>query len=700
MSTDMQEIEIPKPLGQLVEWYGDYSKEIVKDRAIVGIDGFKPSQRRILYAMKALEKVTDLTKSIAIAGSVLKLHPHGEASIYETMARMVDSSFYQNVPFLEGQGNFGAIYSTDPPAASRYTFAQFTKLSEELFQDMSGINMVPSPDTHYKEPDLLPTRFPNILCNATSGIAVGLASNVPSFNFHDVLKATIELIEKGFISEPLVPDFTSGGNYIRNDKELQKIMDTGRGRVKLRGKWFIEGKFIIIEQIPYYTTREAIKKKAEEIPGVSEVQNETDLEQGLRISIECTNKKVVDSVLTEVLRLTELQMSMMTNIVVIIDNKPRVVGVTELLKEWVKFRRRVLEKSYTAELEAVNYDIQKLELLIDFLGNDERRERFIKVLAEEGESNAFSVLREFYPTEQQDFLKTIMNMKIRQFTRVGENKTKLNKRLATKADLENRLADIDSVIVSQLKEINARYKFPRQTDVTTDDYDFDNFTKVTVKPEPVETLLVVDNKFVKKLRKAYTPANISGLTCKSDDIISFIDDTGRLLRLNLDNIEFTTPNERGAYLPVVLELEDDFEIVAYEVIEDKKIGYVYSDGYASVVDYSEWVNVKRITRMTELGVSPLASTMVAQFDFSKDYLLILTKEKLFGFAPVDFKQKNRTARTKLIPLKAGDEVETVVPLSYQDILTLVTSPERYMNKTSTLSYEDTMDYEYLDKLLS
>ena len=182
---------IPNSLVNLVEGYLDYAKEVILERAIPGIDGFKPSQRRIMYAMRYLERDNDLTKDLTkcggIAGMTMKIHPHGDASIYDTMVRMTDCAMYLNTPFIKGKGSFGHVFSTDEkPAASRYTECMFTKIADECFKGMDGIEMIPSYDNKLKEPLLLPISYPSILCNTSQGIAVGVASNIPSFNFHEV----------------------------------------------------------------------------------------------------------------------------------------------------------------------------------------------------------------------------------------------------------------------------------------------------------------------------------------------------------------------------------------------------------------------------------------------------------------------------------------------------------------------------------
>lgn len=691
-------ITIPDGLRYLVEGYAEYAKEVIIDRAIVNIDGLKPVQRRILYTMKAKGiGIKDLTKSQTICGQVAEIHPHGEISVYDSLTRLVDSAEYLNVPYLEGKGWFGRVYSTEAAAAKRYTDCRLTPIAaEELFREMDGVKFVPSYDNRSQEPELLPVSFPTVLVNATSGIAVGVASNIPSFNFHEVNNAVIELIETGDIKGYLIPDFTTKGYYVYNEDELRKIMTTGRGRIKLRGKWYVDGKTIYIEEIPYYTTVNAIMKDIKEIPGVADVRDETD-RNGLKVAVECSNKRVVDQVLTEILRTTEIQKTIMTNIVVIVNNKPRVLGVKDLLKEWVEFRVDVLRKQLSLDLERVKDAIAQYEMLISLLNDTDKRTEFTEVLAKKGEKGALSLLMEWFPNQPKETFDWILEMKLRSFSNVSSKMKHLEELKKKKAEIERDLKDVKQVIVRQLRELNKKYSFPRRTQVTHEDIVFDKVE--VIKPEPVPVVVVIDGKFIKKMKKDIFSKDLPGIHCMSDDVISFIDTKGRLLRVNLENIEFAGRNDKGVYLPVYLEVEDDFDIVAYDLVEDKQVGYVYADGFVSVVDYGEWVDSKRLTRITTNGVSPLAHLIVGEIDLSKAYVLLITKSGRFGFAPTNFKRKHRTARTKLINVKEGDEIVTVVSLDYPDVLRIVSRPENYLGKLKLLSGEDTFNSEYLAELL-
>ncbi len=686
---------IPAGLQHLVKGYTDYAKEVVTERAIPGIDGFKPSQRRILYTMMHFEKAKTNVKCADIAGSTMKLHPHGDAPIYQTLVRMVDESEVMNVPFLAGKGAFGKVYTTDAPAASRYTECRLAPISEELFGEMGGVEFVPNYNNKYQEPSLLPTSFPNILCNTTQGIAVGVASNIPSFNFHEVINATIKYIQTGVL-DILAPDFTTGGYYVRDENALRALLDTGRARLKLRGKWHIDGKSIIIEEIPYYTTVTEIMSEVKNIVGVSDVRDESD-KNGLRLSIECSNRKVLEEVLNQVLRQSSLQKTITTNIVVIIDNKPQVIGIRELLDRWIDFRSGVLNKTLAKDLEKVVASIENYEVLVALLSNEEHRKKLMDLLME-SDSKAIEFLSKLFPhVKSFDY---ILNMSLKSISNVSAKVRHLDSLKMTKIQIESDLKDIPGVIVRHLSEANSKYSFRRRTEITNEDFVFEQASTKVVKLAPVATKVLINGKFIKKMRSNPITALISGtINCMSDDVISFIDTHGRLLRVNLDNLEFVSEYDRGVFLPSYLETADDFEVMAYEVISDKIVGYMYSDGFVSVVDYSEWHNSQRCTRVTTNGVSDMAKLIVGELNFSKPYVLMVTKDGRIGFAQLNFKQKHRSARTRLVGVKENDAITTIVGVTYPEMLSLVASPEKYMGKLASLGKGDRLNMEFLDRLL-
>lgn len=692
--------QVPDGLISLVEGYIDYAKEVVVNRALPNIDGLNPVQRRILYTMRVLESVKDLKKCQLIAGKVLALHPHGDSAVYKAMVRLVDSSEVMNIPYLKGKGSFGKVFSNEKPSAARYTECMLNPIVDEFFGEMNGIDFIPSYNNELEEPSLLPVSYPNILCNPTIGIAVGVASNIPPFNFNEVNNATIELIETGDIKEPLIPDFTTGGYYVKDDTELLKLMETGKAKLKIRGKWHTEGRQIIITEIPYYTNVQALQRVVSEIKGVTKEVDAID-RNGFKYIITCANKKVVDEVLTKVIRDTRLQMTINTNIVVIADDKPHVVGVKDVLQKWVDFRSDVLSKDMKIELDKLLPNITRNNIILDLINNESKRDMLYTKTTKESEESALEYLRSLYEGVEDSVLEQFLDINFRSLTPKNRERRQkeLDKLIERRDYLENSLKDVKSVIVSQLKELNKKYITPRKTEVTDIDYNFEKEETVVVKADPVPVRFVVEDKFMKKLHPTEENEGV-GLDCMTDDIITFVDTKGRLLRVEVDKVPFCKDSERGTYLSVFLDIEDDFDLVCYDVTVEKEKAFVYNDGFISVLDYGEWANLQRVTKMTQKGISPLASLIMGELDLTTSHIMVLTSEGRLGFASLDFKRKNRTARTKIIEGLNKDEIITkVIPIDENVMFDLIDNFENYLGKVSVLNESDSFNSELYNKLI-
>lgn len=697
---------LPESLVHLVKGYLDYAKEVILERALPNIDGFKPSQRRILYAMKYLERDNDLTKDLTkcggIAGTTMKIHPHGDASIYDTMVRMTDCSLYLNTPFIKGKGSFGHVFSTDErPAASRYTECMFTKVADECFKGMNGIEMIPSYDNKLKEPLLLPVSYPNILCNTSQGIAVGIATNIPSFNFHEVNKAVIEYLKTGEIKKALAPDFTTGGCYVLNENELKKLMTTGNARIKLRGKWHFEGKIIVVDEIPYYTTVEEIKNAIKDLPGINDVKDECD-RQGFRLTIECANKKLVDSVLKEVLRVSNLQMQITSNIVVIIDNKPKVIGVYDLIKEWVKFREGVLTVEIQKEIDRLSALIERYDILVDLMTTD-KRDPFLNTLLKDESSDYVptkELLKGYYPNVSEDIFDWILDRSLRSLKGVGnKQRNYLEELKENKKKEEEDLNNVDGRIIRELEELNKKYKFPRKTEITSEDYTFENVKKN--KPEPVPVIVQCNGMFIKKLKNIPTNAALEGAKkCMSTDMVSYLDSTGRLLRVQLDQIDFNTANEKGTYLPRYFELDNEFKILDVAIVANKKRGYMYDDGYIAVIDYNEWFSAKRKLKITEDGLAPAyINNMIGRVRLDLGYIVLRTQKGKIAIMESKFVIKKRTARTKFIRVGKDDKIIEAVSMTEENLSELFTGPERFKGAFRVVNKKDGFNKEFFDKMV-
>ena len=338
--------------------YMPYAMSVIVSRAIPEIDGFKPSHRKLLYTMYKMGLLTGArTKSANVVGSTMKLNPHGDMAIYETMVRLARGNEALLHPYVDSKGNFGKAYSRDMAfAASRYTEVKLDPICQELFRDIDKdtVDFVDNYDNKLKEPTLLPVTFPTILVNANTGIAVGMASSICPFNLEEVCNTTIELIKNPNHDLSLTltaPDFPGGGQIIYNPAEMDKIYRTGRGSFKVRARWNYDKSCNCIEitQIPPTTTTEAIIDKvvdlikSNKLREISDMRDETDL-SGLKLAIDLKRGVDPDLLMQKLYRFTPLEDSFSCNFNVLIGGTPRVLGIRALLQEWIAFRQLCIKR--------------------------------------------------------------------------------------------------------------------------------------------------------------------------------------------------------------------------------------------------------------------------------------------------------------------------------------------------------------------
>lgn len=335
-----------------------YAMSVIVSRAIPEIDGFKPSHRKLLYTMYKMGLLTaSRTKSSNVVGQTMKLNPHGDSAIYETLVRLTRANQALLHPFIDSKGNFGKQYSRDMAyAAPRYTEVKLDSICNEIFKDIDKnvVEFVDNYDGEIKEPLLLPTTFPNILVSSNQGIAVGMASSICSFNLKEVCDATIAYIKnpdddlKKYLK---APDFSTGAKLIYNEKEIEQIYNTGKGSFKLRAKYKYDSKNNCIEiyEIPYTTTIEVIIDKiislikSGKIKEINDIRDETDL-NGLKLTLDVKRNTNVEFLMYKLFSMTTLQDSFNCNFNILIDGNPKVMGVKAILNEWLKFRINCLER--------------------------------------------------------------------------------------------------------------------------------------------------------------------------------------------------------------------------------------------------------------------------------------------------------------------------------------------------------------------
>ena len=477
---------IEQPITNALELnYMPYAMSVIVSRAIPEIDGFKPAHRKLLYTMYKMGLLgTRRVKSADIVGQTMRLNPHGDGAIYETMVRLTRGNDALLHPFIDSKGNFGKQYSRDMAyAASRYTEAKLDQLCQEIFRDIDKgvVDMVDNYNSTMLEPVLLPTTFPNLLVTPNQGIAVGMASTVCSFNLKEVCETTIKFLKNPNheISQTLLaPDFSTGGELVFNPDEMKQIYETGRGSFKMRARWRFDAKNSCIEifEIPYTTTIEAIIDKiaaivkAGKIRDITDVRDETDL-QGLKIAIDVRKTADAEMIMQRLFALTPLRESFNCNFNFLIDGRPRVMGVVEILREWTAFRTGCIKRQLAHDIAKKSEKLHLLEGLAKIILDIDKAIKIIRETPKESEVIA-NLIKGFDITEAQ--AEFIAEIKLRHL-----NREYLQNRIDEREDLKKEIAEFSAIygsdekirglISSQLREIAKKYGAPRRTQIVDAD---------------------------------------------------------------------------------------------------------------------------------------------------------------------------------------------------------------------------------------
>ena len=477
---------IEQPITSALELnYMPYAMSVIVSRAIPEIDGFKPAHRKLLYTMYKMGLLSQSgggrrIKSADIVGQTMRLNPHGDGPIYETMVRLTRGNDALIHPFIDSKGNFGKQFSRDMAyAASRYTEAKLDDICLEIFRDIDKnvVDMVDNYNATMLEPVLLPTTYPNLLVTPNQGIAVGMASTVCSFNLKEVCETTIKWLKNPShdISKTLLaPDFSTGGELIFNSEEMAQIYETGRGSFKVRARYRYDENNSCIEvfEIPYTTTIEAIIDKivalvkAGKIRDITDVRDETDL-QGLKIAIDIKKTTNVEHLMHRLYQLTPLRESFNCNFNFLIDGRPRVMGITEILQEWTAFRTGCIKRQLTYDIAKKSDKLHLLEGLAKIILDIDKAIKIIRETPKESEVIA-NLMKGFGITKPQS--EFIAEIKLRHL-----NREYLQNRIDERKSLEAELAELKSIhgsdekirdlISSQLKEISKKYGSPRRTEI-------------------------------------------------------------------------------------------------------------------------------------------------------------------------------------------------------------------------------------------
>ena len=606
--------------------YMPYAMSVIVSRAIPEIDGFKPSHRKLLYTMYKMGLLTGArTKSANIVGQTMRLNPHGDAAIYDTMVRLSKGYGALLHPFVDSKGNFGKVYSRDMAwAASRYTEAKLAPICAELFRDIDSdtVDFVDNYDNTMKEPALLPTTFPNILVSANQGIAVGMASQLCGFNLGEVCDTTIAFLKNPEvrISETLLaPDFPTGGEILYDARVIEDIYNTGRGGVKVRARWRYDKKENLIEiyEIPYTTTSEAIMDKVAElikagkVKEISDMRDETDL-SGLKLTIDLKRGADPDKLMQKLFKATTLQDTASCNFNVLIGGMPRVMGVRELLEEWCAWRTESVKRRVYFVLKKRQDKLHLLKGLKKILLDIDKA---IEIIREtEKEADVVPNLMIGFGIDQIQ-AEYVAEIKLRNI-----NREYILKRVEETASLESEIEDLEDtlarpsrirkIIVSELEEVRKKYAEPRRTGILYDYAEDADAEEDAIEDYPV-TLFLSQQGYFKKI----TPQSLrmSGeQKFKEDDALSvsvessnaaelmFFTDHAQVYKTRASDFADGKASLLGDYLPSKLGM-DEGESVMGMVLPGDYSGYMlffFENGKAAKVELSTYKTMSNRRRLT------------------------------------------------------------------------------------------------------
>lgn len=596
--------------------YMPYAMSVIMSRAIPEIDGFKPSHRKLLYTMYKMGLLNGSTvKSANIVGRTMQLNPHGDAAIYETMIRLARGNESLLHPYIESKGNFGKSYSKNMQyAASRYTEAKLAPIAAELFRDIDKdtVDFVPNYDNSMQEPTLFPVTFPSVLVNANMGIAVGMASNICSFNLGEICNTTVELIkdpDADIMKTLKAPDFIGGGQIIYDEALMREIYRTGRGSFKLRAKYNYDksSNCIDIYEIPATTTSEAIidkiidLAKAGKVKEISDIRDETD-KKGLKITIDLKRGTDPDKLMKKLFKSTPLEDSFGCNFNVLIAGTPRVLGVRELLLEWIAFRTQCVNRRVYFDLSKAKDKLHLLEGLQKILLDIDKAIKIIRSTDEEQEVVPNLMIGFGIDKIQAEYVAEI---KLRHLNREYILKRtadieQLRKDIEDMEDILSSKSRVKKIIIAELKEVAEKYDKPRRTEIIFADVEDDDEEIEEIPDYPV-TLFFTKEGYFKKITPQSLRMSGEQKLKEGDEIVQtveasnntdllFFTDKCQVYKAKAADFSDTKASVLGEFVASALQMDKDESAVYMAVTTDYK-GYMlffFENGKVAKVDMSAY----------------------------------------------------------------------------------------------------------------
>lgn len=689
---------LEQPITETLETnYMPYAMSVIVSRAIPEIDGFKPSHRKLLYTMFKMGLLTGArTKSANIVGQTMRLNPHGDAAIYETMVRL--SAGYQALltPFVDSKGNFGKVFSRDMSyAASRYTEAKLSAICAELFRDIDKdtVDLVDNYDGSMKEPSLLPTAFPNVLVSANMGIAVGMASQICGFNLAEVCDTTVAWLrdpEHDLLSTMPAPDFPTGGEIIYDRAQMENIYRTGRGSFKVRARWrYIQKENIIeIYEIPYTTTSEAIIDKVAEliktgkIREINDMRDETDL-SGLRLAIDLKRGADPDKLMQKLFRMTTLQDAFPCNFNILVAGNPRVMGVGEILEEWTAWRIECIRRRVFFDLGKKKEKLHLLKGLERILLDIDRAIDIIRNTELESEVVPNLMMGFGIDQTQAEFVAEI---KLRNI-----NREYILKRTSETEELERDIEELESIvnnrrklkaiIIDELKAISKKYGTPRKTGIV-----YASELEEPDEDEQVEdyavTLFLSREGYFKKItaqslrmsgEQKYKDGDGLAVSFESTNRgeLLFLTDKQQMYKARVSDFEDGKASVLGIYLPTRLKMDEGESVIAMIDPGDykKHLLLMFENGKAARIELSAYET--KANRRKLVGAcsdkSPVKAVMLIGEEFDVACYSSDGRALIFNTAQLQPKTSRSTQGVAVMSLKAKRVLERALPLKDSDI---------------------------------
>ena len=698
---------VEQPITETLETnYMPYAMSVIVSRAIPEIDGFKPSHRKLLYTMYLMNLLKGAkTKSANIVGQTMRLNPHGDAAIYETMVRLSKGNGALLMPFVDSKGNFGKVYSRDMSyAAPRYTEAKLADICAELFRDIDSdtVDFVDNYDGTMQEPTLLPTTFPNILVSANMGIAVGMASQICGFNLTECCQATINYLNDpncDIMEAMPAPDFATGGEIIYNEAEMRKIYETGRGSFPVRARWRHDQKANIIEiyEIPYTTKSELIIDKVAElvksgkIKEISDMRDETGLD-GLKLAIDLKKGTDPDLLMQKLFKMTPLQDNFPCNFNILIGGYPKVMGVKEILSEWCAWRTECVKRRVHFDLGKKKDKLHLLQglgrILLDI-------DKAIKIIREtEKEADVVPNLMSGFQIDEIQ-ANYVAEIKLRNI-----NREYILRRLEETSKLEEEIADLEAtlksktriknIIVRELKDVMKKYPSPRRTGIIKAE-DVETIKLEDIVPDYPCTVFLSQQGYFKKItpqslrmnsEQKYKDGDGPKLSYETSNRKEFLvfTDKQQVYKLRLRDMEDSKASVLGVFLPSKLEMDEGEAVLTMIPAEPEATLLLFFENGkvarfpASV--YETKTNRKRLTGAYS-DKSPLVE--VIQMKEEGEYVLFTTEGRalMINSAGLQTKASRSTQGVAVLKMKPKFKLERVAAFADSGIQ----NKSRYKAKT-------------------